>query len=310
MTSEPRPAQVSPAAVDPHLRRSYEHCRSVARRHARNFYYGLMLTPQPKRGALYAIYGFMRACDDLADEPLEGCGSGARADRVELFRASMVEAAETGRMPEDDAVHAAVWPAFVDVLQNYPVRLEHLHAMLDGQSADLAPCRYETFDQTYGYSYKVAGTVGQVCLSVWGYSGGAATLKLSEQRGVALQLTNILRDLVEDARRDRVYLPTEELERFGYDPALLTQGKGGDAFDALMAFQIERAKSYYEKSATLESHLEPACRPACWAIMKVYHALLEKIAKAPRRVLAERVRLSTASKIRIAASAVGRRWWG
>ena len=305
---EARAAGVTASPADAAVRRSYAYCQQVARHRARNFYYGLVLTPEPKRSALYAIYGFMRACDDLADDPGGGADHRQRLERIEAFRHRMQEALNSGRVPSDDPQHAEVWPAFLHVMQRHKIDVQWLHAMLDGQCADLRGTRYTTFDQTYDYCYKVAGTVGQVCLGIWGYTGGAATLKLAEYRGVALQLTNILRDLAEDVRQDRVYLPAEDLRRYGIDPGRLSDGRADESFDRLMSFQIDRARSYYVKSAGLEASVNPACRATCWAMMKIYRGLLEKIARNPRRVLRQRVRLTAASKAWIAMHAVGRRW--
>ena len=315
MTETRRPASpidtCSDAAgpqVNTKLRRSYAHCRRVARRRARNFYYGLILTPQPQRSALYAIYGFMRACDDLADEPAGSGGEEQRIERLDAFRHRLQAALAARRVPADNPAHAEIWPAFLDVMQRYPVDAQCFYAMLDGQRADLRGAHYETFEQTYDYCYKVAGTVGQVCLEVWGYGGGHATIKLAEYRGVALQLTNILRDLAEDAQRDRVYLPREDFKRFGFDPGNLSVATADESFDRLMLFEVERARSYYQKSAELELHVDPACRATCWAMMRIYRGLLEKIARDPRRVLRERVQLSAGSKALIAITAACKRW--
>jgi phytoene synthase len=158
--------------------------------------------------------------------------------------------------------------------------------------------------------------VGLVCVSVWGYDGGDATLKLAEQRGVALQLTNILRDVVEDAKRGRVYLPDDELAAHGFDHEsfidAMRRGDGDERFDRLMRFQIDRARSFYDASSPLEGFLPADCRPTCWAIMAVYRRLLEKIAADPRRVLHERVRLRKAQKVAVVLRAKfgGRPWEG
>jgi phytoene synthase len=145
----------------------------------------------------------------------------------------------------------------------------------------------------------VAGVVGLVSLRIWGYEGGAATEKLAIARGVAFQLTNILRDLREDAARGRLYLPHEELAAYGLEPRDLTEGAGSDGFDRFMRFQIERAESYYEKSASLESWIEKDSRATVMAMTDIYHGLLKKMAADPRRVLRERISLSLLHKLRI-----------
>lgn len=293
------------------VQRSLAHCRKVTRREARNFYYGLMLTPKAKRSALYAVYCFMRACDDLADEQAGGGAiENAEEDvtRINLFRHHMEQVVREGRFPDDDADHRPMWPAFLHVVRHHAIDIELLGAMLDAQCADLVPQRFDTFGQTYDYCFKVASTVGLVCLDVWGYTGGAVTRKLAEYRGVALQLTNMLRDLVEDGERGRIYLPAADFERFGYDQRWIIERRANEAFDRLMSFQIERARSYYRKSASLEQYLDASCRPACWAIARIYERLLDKIETRPRRVLTERVRLSAPLKLGIAARAMTLRW--
>ena len=295
------------------VRRSMDYCYRVTRRQARNFYYGLKLTPQPKRSALYVVYAFMRACDDLADEP--GVSAEARVERIDVFRKQMHAVLQTaaGVTPagvtaiEGSCVDAkSLWPAFRHVMQAYSIDPALLDAMLDGQASDLTVSRYPRFEDLYGYCYKVASVVGLVCISIWGYRGGHATRKIAEHRGVALQLTNILRDLVEDAGRQRLYLPEEDLDRFGLtSQELLEQirtGRVDSSFDRLMAFEIERARSYYQRSAVLESLIEPACRSTSWVIMRIYRGLLEKIARNPRAVLRRRVALSWLDKAAIVAA--------
>lgn len=285
--------------MDKKTRQSLRFCQRVTQAQARNFYYGLKLTPQPKRAALYTIYAFMRACDDLVDGP-DGSPTPQLSQgiaRVEDFRQRM-------QLAIDDPASAAsepaqsVWPAFAYVASQYRVNLDHLHAMLDGQRADLAVPRYQTFEDLYAYCYNVASTVGLVCIDIWGTTDKAAN-KLAEYRGIGLQLTNILRDLSEDYKRNRVYLPAEDLARFGVDPAMFGKPDANDSFDRLMKFQIERAISYYEMSERLEEYITPNCRPTSLAIMRIYRKLLDEIAKDPREVLSKRVRLTTSTKLRV-----------
>ena len=324
------PQRTRPAGrevASPDLAASFAHCHAVTRQQAKNFYYGLRLTPEPKRSALYAVYAFMRACDDLVDQPVDREGGESQAEthdatdaadaaevaevairreRVEAFRAELQRVLDGGPTPA-----GPMWPAFAHVVHTYGVRGEHLHAMLDGQLADLEPTTYQTFDELYDYCYKVASVVGLVCVSVWGDDGDPAVPKLAEHRGIALQLTNVLRDVKEDALRGRVYLPREDLDRFGVDPAVL-RGESGSppaAFVDLMNFELDRAGDYYEKSKGLESHVDPACRATCWAMMRIYRRLVEKIAADPARVLRQRVALSPPRKAYLAARATWKRTW-
>jgi 15-cis-phytoene synthase len=306
----PAAAELSPVMV----RASLDHCRAVTRRRARNFYYAMKLTPQPKRGAMYAIYAFMRACDDLADEPLIGDtvaqSIDTRLGRIEHFRARMKQVLDTGVLP-DEPVGRSIWPAFGYVMRRYPIDADLLNVMLDGQRCDLVKSRYQTFTELYDYCYAVASVVGLVCISVWGYHGDDDVRRMAEHRGIALQLTNILRDVVEDARRDRLYLPLEDVTRFGMDGealiAALREGRALPGLEALLAFQVQRAGEYYHKSADLDGHIDDDCRPASWATMRIYRALYDRIAAAPISVLQGRVRVGLGRKVAIMLRALTHR---
>ncbi len=278
---------------DPVLNASFLHCQRISRSQAHNFYYGMKLTPEPKRSAMYAIYAWMRKADDLAD------GTGTleeKTDRIEAFRRQTHAVVEsTGPVPDDDPM----WPAVRQTIRHFNIPLAYLDDMIAGQLLDQRKDRYETFEELYDYCYKVASVVGLVCITVWGYRGGEATRKMAEHRGIALQLTNILRDIAEDASRGRIYLPAEDLATFHVSPEDLARRRTGPAFDRLMQFQIERARRYYEQSQALEEHLDASCRATSWAMMRIYQRLLEKIAAEPRQVLRRRIRLSRLQKLYI-----------
>ncbi|WP_432799862.1 phytoene/squalene synthase family protein [Poriferisphaera sp. WC338] len=317
-------------SLTPAIQSSFEHCLDISKTRAKNFYYGMKLTPEPKRAALYAIYAFMRACDDLADEPLDGVDltPEIRTQRINTFRAQMqcIIDNPTAALPDNVSGRdsrsnstppggiGSAWAAFNYVMQSYPINPQDLHHMLDGQIADMTTHRYQSFPELYQYCYNVASTVGLTCIAIWGYKNppdaihtDSDTRKLAEYRGIALQLTNILRDLKEDAERDRIYLPAEELAQFNFTPEsfidITTNNKPNANFDALMQFQIKRAYDYYRKASPLELRLTPDCRGTCWAMMRIYRGLLDQIAKNPRRVLTDRVRLSTFAKLMIGLSA-------
>ena len=307
ITRPRRRHHVAPGALDTAMR----YCHEITRARAGNFYHGLKLTPEPKRSAMYAVYAFMRHADDLADAPA-AAGPAEIPDlkseiqAIERFRAAMQRTVDASA--DDELAPGPLWPALKHVVETYRIDPAHLHAVLDGQRCDILQHRYETFAELYTYCYRVASVVGLVCVSVWGYEGGAATLKLAEQRGIALQLTNILRDVAEDAARGRVYLPQDELARFNVDPGVFTRQRAPDAaFDRFMRFQIERARRYYRASAALERHIEPDCRATSWAMMEIYRRLLERIARRPRDVLRRRVSLGKLEKLAIACQAAWRR---
>lgn len=313
MSTTLSPLLPTEAGLNDRLKASFDHCRHVTRTQAKNFYYGLKLTPEPKRSAMFAVYAWMRAADDLADEAGQ---HDEKINRLEAFRRQTMAAIDpnagvcegsSGSLGHGDLI----WPAVRKTVHDYHVPSRHLHDMIDGQLLDQRKTCYDTFEQLYDYCYKVASVVGLVCISVWGYSGGQATEKIAEYRGVALQLTNILRDVVEDAHRGRIYIPAEDLVRFGFDPGSFAKqvltGQPDSAFDALMAFQATRARRYYEMSADLESHIDPACRPTSWAMMRIYDRLLRKITRRPRSVLTGSVSLARTEKLCIAMRAAWHR---
>lgn len=285
-------------AVTPaQLARSYAHCHKVAKHQARNFYYGMKLTPTDKRNAMYAVYAWMRLADDLADE------AGSLAEKTSQLNsfAQQTWAALDEHAPPPDG---PIWPAMRDTMIRHAVPHAYLADMIAGQLLDQKQTQYDTFAQLDDYCYKVAGTVGLVCITIWGHKDGETAQQLAAARGVALQLTNILRDLAEDARLDRCYLPREDFTRFGFSPEKLARGEADAAFDRFMAFQVDRARSYYEKSAGLDALISPDCRACSRALMRVYRDLLEKIARNPRQVLHRRVSLNHWRKAWIALSAV------
>lgn len=286
------------AAAEPSttLRASFAHCHEVSRRRARNFYYGMKLTPQPKRWALYAIYAWMRAADDLADETAD---PQAKIKVLEAFR----RLTHTALDPDAPFPGDPMWPALRKTMFEHAIPVEHLDQMIDGQLLDQTKARYASFDELYGYCYKVASVVGLVCIRIWGHDGSTQLDQMAEHRGIAFQLTNILRDLAEDARRGRCYLPEDELERFGCDPQELGGGPAPEPFERLMAFQVDRARDYYGRGRDLEQHLDSSCRATCRAMTRSYRRLLEKIAKDPGAVLSRRVRLSRPVKLGIAVRA-------
>ena len=174
--------QPAPPPIDGALRGSLAHCRRITRRRARNFYYGLMLMPEPKRSAMYAVYAFMRACDDLAD----GAENGeSRLERIEQFRRRMDQTLDCDRNGSLPA--GPIWPAFRYVTAQFPIDRAHLNGMLDGQRCDLMKNRYDSFEELYRYCFNVASVVGLVCVSVWGHDDSADLWHMAEERGIALQ---------------------------------------------------------------------------------------------------------------------------
>jgi phytoene synthase len=253
---------------------SYAYCRKVARSQARNFYYSFVLLPNQQRDAMCAVYAFMRYCDDLSDGP-----ETANQETMNQWRAEL-EAALAGNFGPNPC-----WPAFHDTVERYKIPHKYFHEMIDGVSSDLQPREIQTFDELYRYCYQVASVVGLTIIHIFGFEDRAA-LALAEKCGIAFQLTNILRDVKEDAERGRVYLPREDRQRF-------------PGFHELMQFEASRARAYYEESRPLIEMVHRRSRASLWALIEIYRRLLERIEAADYDVMSRRIRLSGFEKAMI-----------
>lgn len=273
------------------LAESYRHCDHIARTQARNFYYGFRLLPRQRRDALSAIYAFFRACDDYSDEAGTVDEKRAALDR---WRAMLDEVVAE---PSRAEALGPIWPAFSDAIRRYAVPPRYFHELLDGTTTDLVKTTYSTFDELYQYCYRVASTVGLVCVHVFGFDGAGDSLQMAEWCGIAFQLTNILRDVEEDARLGRVYLPAEDLARFGLTANDLVSPPADDRFRNMMAFEAARAHDYYARSAPLRERVDAASRAGFSALVLIYYTLLCKLEHEQFRVHGRRVRLSAARKI-------------
>jgi len=267
----------------PDLDESYDYCRRVARQRAKNFYYSFLLLSLEQRKAMCAIYAFMRYCDDLSDEP------GANRGAIERWQGEMEQAFQ-GSFSQHP-----VWPAFHDTVQRFVIPHEYFREMIAGVASDLEPRQIQTFDELYRYCYQVASVVGLTIIHIFGFETPAA-LPLAEKCGVAFQLTNILRDIREDASLGRVYLPAEDLRRFQVTTEDLRTGNRNEPFLRLMRFEAARARAYYLESTPLLELVEPRSRKSLWALITIYSRLLERIEAANYDVFSQRVRLSSFEK--------------
>jgi phytoene synthase len=265
------------------LEESYAHCRAVAKARARNFYYSFILLTAEKKNAMCAVYAFMRYCDDLSDEP------GATRTAIDRWRDALTEAL-AGR-PDDNPT----WPAFIDSVNRYSIPHEYFYDMIEGVASDLTPRTIDTFDDLYQYCYRVASVVGLTTIHIFGFTSPAA-LPLAEKCGIAFQLTNILRDVREDAGLGRIYLPAEDLDRFGVTVEDLQQARRTDQFGRLMEFETDRARRYYRESAPLLELIEPKSRPSLWALIAIYSRLLDHLVESKYDVLTRRISLSSLEK--------------
>lgn len=268
------------------LEESYAFCEGVARHEAKNFYYSFLLLAKPQRQAMCAIYAFMRYCDDLSDSE----DVPDRVAAIARWREDL-SAALAGASPDH-----ALWPAFADTVQRYKIPRKYFFDMIDGVSSDLEPRLIRTFAELYRYCYHVASVVGLTIIHIFGFDSPEA-LKLAETCGIAFQLTNILRDVREDAQKDRVYLPQEDLERFSVSPDDLCAEQVSPALRKLLEFEAQRARDYYNQSAPLVGMVHQGSRASLRALISIYSTLLDKIAAAGYEVLAQRVRVATWQKL-------------
>jgi len=268
---------------------SYSECRRVARAAASNFYAAFYLLPRAKRDSLCALYAFMRLVDDVSDAAGDLAG---KQQGLARWRAAL-DATVAG----DTSGHR-ILPAFADTLRRCAIPPRYLHDLISGAEMDLSVASYATFDRLREYCYRVAGSVGLTCIHVFGFRDPRAP-DLAEKLGVAFQLTNILRDLTRDFEMGRVYLPQEDLERYGCRPAELAGKNLTPALVQLLQFEAERAWRYYEEGAALVPLIERDSRAALWALARTYSSLLARIQARGYDVLSSRVRLPATEKLGI-----------
>jgi phytoene synthase len=305
------PAQPLSGVDQRTLAASFIECRGITRERARNFYYGLRLTPEPRRSALYAIYAWMRAADDAADG--EAGGDLAEQRRALAAFRETTERVLRGELPTGTA--AGFWPAFAATVARYGIDHGIFEDVFRGLEEDMDHRGYATDADLSRYCYRVASTVGLACLAVWGLRPGvdeAVARDLAVRRGQAFQRTNILRDFAQDydSRPRRVYLPMDAFARHGISPEDLREWRNPEACRRLVAEQAAIAREHYRASAPLDEMIDPACRPTLWAMTRIYSGLLAVIEGNPARIVARRrIRLPSTRKALIAlrAAIAGRR---
>ena len=292
------------------LDQAYAVCRAIAKREAKNFYYAFVALPRERGDAICAIYAFMRQADDLADDE-----SLPREERKRLMSAWLGEWHAVGRgAGTSDPVFVAVR----DAIAQFRIPLSLLDELVAGTAMDLEhaatdePDTYATFDELYRYCYLVASVVGLVCIRIFGYSDPRAE-KLAEETGIAFQLTNILRDVAEDAERKRVYLPLEDLAKHGVTLESILHRKAGAPPTAnervLLADLAARAEKYYESAKQLLPLIDRESRPALWVLVRIYHRLLIRIRSSDYDVFSTRVSVPTFLKLEILAVGMMRMGW-
>jgi phytoene synthase len=268
-------------------------CEQITRREAANFYYGIRLLPRTKRYAISAVYAFARRVDDIGDGDM---------GREQQLAALATEREMLARLAEED-VGAGEDPVQVALLygrREFDLPLDALEQLIDGVELDVLGARYETFDELVGYCRRVAGTVGRLCVAIFadGANNANGTASLADDLGVAMQLTNILRDVREDRELGRVYLPAEDLRRFHCSEL---QDARPESSAALIRFEAARAVEWFDRGLLVTESLDPRSASCVLAMTGIYRTVLERIMAEPNRVLRERISLSPWEKAWIAA---------
>ncbi len=282
-------AAAAPLLNSTTVEQSYRYCRNIARKRAKNFYYSFLLLEKPQRNAMCAIYAFMRYCDDLSDEP-------STTDTTKLKQTIAQWRMDLDRALDGDVEGNPLWPAFHDTVRRYSIPHRFFHEMIDGILSDVEPRQMQTFDDLYRYCYHVASVVGLTIIHIFGFNSIKALL-LAEKCGIAFQLTNILRDVREDAQLGRVYLPLDDLARFGVSVEQLRSGIEDDRFRKLMGFESARAQAYYDESEPLMKLIDPRSRRSLWALREIYLKLLSRLEDSHFAVLSHRINVPTHTKL-------------
>ncbi|MBA3439847.1 MAG: phytoene/squalene synthase family protein [Pyrinomonadaceae bacterium] len=271
------------------IERAYQYCQQTTRTHAKSFYFSARFLPPVKRQAIYAVYALCRHVDDAVDEAEVHSEAEARV-AVEWWQA------ELNAVYRGEAARSPVLIAWRDMLTRYPIKEELPLELMRGVLMDTYTKRYETWDELRVYCYRVASVVGLMSSEIFGYSK-PETLHYAEALGLAMQLTNILRDLREDAQMGRVYLPREDMEHFGYTEAQLLRGEVNQSFYTLMRFEIERARALYREAEQGIPLLDREVRFTVLLAARLYERILDQIETARFDVFTSRARLSFTGKL-------------
>jgi phytoene synthase len=266
-----------------------EYCEQKAAQSGSSFHYSFRLLPAARRTAITALYAFCREVDDVVDEVAD---PGVARVKLAWWR-TQIEAIYDGE-PQHPVARA-----LVPVVRAYPIAKSELQTVIDGMQMDLDQVRYVDFAELETYCHRVAGVVGLMSAAIFGYED-PATRDYARDLGIAFQLTNIIRDVGEDARRGRIYLPQDELARFGVAPSDVLRARHSDAFVALMRFQVERARAWYDRALARLPARDRRAQRAGLAMAAIYRTLLEEIARDGYRVLDRRIALTPLRKLWIA----------
>ena len=273
---------------------AYRECEQATRRCAANFYYGIRLLPRDKRWAMSAVYAFARRIDDIGDGTLSG---------PEKLEALVAERRALDRLTEDEGGQDPVLIALAHAHRHYRLPLDALTLLIEGVELDVLGAEYETFEELVGYGRRVAGSIGRLCAAI--FTGGRADAeidRLADDLGVALQLTNVLRDVREDRELGRVYLPAEDLRRFGVDRAL----PPAPETLALIQFEAERAAGWFDRGLGLAARLDARSAACLLAMAGIYRSILARVQADPGLVLGGRISLTPWEKGWVAVRSLSR----
>lgn len=306
MISATKPHQTDSESAE--LKKAYRYCREITRTHAKSFYFAAKFLPLDKRPAIYALYALCRSIDDAVDE--SGIENEAQAaGAIENWQAKLdevysqqenyesVSKNSSPPPPTTDDGQNLVLLAWRDLLQNYKIPQDLPLELMKGVLMDTHIKRYETFAELYVYCYRVASTVGLMSSEIFGYAGGEKTLKYAEALGIAMQMTNILRDVAEDAAMERIYLPQEDLRKFEVTEQQIFEGKTDENFIRLMKFEIERARRFYQDAEKGISFLSRDARFAVLLAHRFYAKILDEIERQNYDVFKRRAHTNFSQKI-------------
>jgi 15-cis-phytoene synthase len=280
----------APVVLGADVDRAYRSCVRITRHEAANFFYGISLLPRPKRWAMSAVYAFTRRVDDIGDGVLDD-GSKLAALAAERERLSCLRDGDAG---DGDLVLLAL----ADAHLRFELPLDALASLIDGVELDVRGTRYETFEELVVYCRHVAGSIGRLCLAIFEVGDRETATPLADDLGVAMQLTNILRDVREDGKLGRVYLPLEDLRRFGVaDPTTAA----ADALVELICFEAARNREWFTRGLALVDLLDSRSSSCLLAMTGIYQGILERIERQPAEVLQHRISLPVWEKAWLAA---------
>lgn len=281
---------------------AYAYCRRVTQRSSSNFYYAFRLLPAERHDALCAFYAFCRFLDDITDQPSSVLPLAEQGDATARLRMLLDAWREELQRCYAGTPRHPISYALSHTVRRFPIAREHVAGIIDGVAMDLQRTRYATFAELYEYCYRVASLVGLVCIEILGYRNPNARM-YAINLGIAFQLTNILRDVGEDARRGRIYLPQEDLVRFGYSEQELTRGVYNEAFVRVMHFEGKRAQGYYDQAVRYLAPEDRHSLAAAEAMRLIYWHLLNKLTARRFAVFDRRITLHRSYKICLALTA-------